>query len=409
MATNFPSSLDTSTQQPTISSTDEMDDSGKEHDVVHTNHSGAIIALETKLGTGDSNATANAVLMGTGSGTSEWDTSPTFKGAVTVGVNDTGHDVIFYGATADDSWFWWDESDDALKLGPSSPLYLDGVKLSEGSADTLRIDSGDGTVDIGPQNTSGCHFYTNTENIYFGTTPSGGSQGVDVVITDTAMYPYTNDALDLGLSTKYWNRTYTDFLYVYNEIIAADGSSGDPSYCFSSDNSAGMYLVSSGTLGWSIAAAELYMNATSLYPAYNEGLELGKSGNVWNHFWLGQASTFSSGGYYTLRSRDSDRQVMEYVSSERYKKDIEDLPLEEAYQILDARPIKFRGLEDDETVPLEAGLSAESLHDAGYEYAVRYDEGHWGETPRGIYYDQLVSPLIKIVKDLKERIEVLED
>ena len=49
MATNFPSSLDTSTQQPTISSTDEMDDSGKEHDVVHTNHSGAIIALETKL------------------------------------------------------------------------------------------------------------------------------------------------------------------------------------------------------------------------------------------------------------------------------------------------------------------------------------------------------------------------
>ena len=99
---------------------------------------------------------------------------------------------------------------------------------------------------------------------------------------------------------------------------------------------------------------------------------------------------------------------MEYVSSERYKKDIEDLPLEEAYQILDARPIKFRGIDDDASVPLEAGLSAESLHDAGYEYAVRYDEGHWGETPRGIYYDQLVSPLIKIVKDLKDRIEALE-
>ena len=52
MATNYPSSLDTSTQQPTIAASDEMDDSGKEHDVVHTNHSGAIIALETKLGTG---------------------------------------------------------------------------------------------------------------------------------------------------------------------------------------------------------------------------------------------------------------------------------------------------------------------------------------------------------------------
>ena len=64
MATNYPSSLDTSTQQPTIAASDEMDDSGKEHDVVHTNHSGAIIALETKLGTGDSNATTGAVLMG---------------------------------------------------------------------------------------------------------------------------------------------------------------------------------------------------------------------------------------------------------------------------------------------------------------------------------------------------------
>lgn len=113
MATNYPSSLDTSTQQPTIAASDEMDDSGKEHDVVHTNHSGAIIALETKLGTGDSNATANAVLMGTGSGTSEWDTSPTFKGAVTVGEDDTGHDVIFYGATASSKLFW-DESADTL-------------------------------------------------------------------------------------------------------------------------------------------------------------------------------------------------------------------------------------------------------------------------------------------------------
>jgi len=115
MATNFPSSLDTSTQQPTIASSDEMDDSGKEHDVVHTNHSGAIIALETKLGSTDSNPSANAVLMGTGSGTSAWDTSPTFKGAVTVGENDTGHDVKFFGAT-DGNYMEWDESEDHLNV-----------------------------------------------------------------------------------------------------------------------------------------------------------------------------------------------------------------------------------------------------------------------------------------------------
>jgi hypothetical protein len=122
MATNFPSSLDTSTQQPTIAASDEMDDSGKEHDVVHTNHSGAIIALETKLGTGDSNAVADAVLMGTGSGTSAWDTSPTFKGALTVGENDTGHDVIFYGATGSAKLFW-DESADTL-YAENSQMYI---------------------------------------------------------------------------------------------------------------------------------------------------------------------------------------------------------------------------------------------------------------------------------------------
>ena len=122
MATNYPGSLDSSTQQPTIASSDEMDDSGKEHDVVHTNHSGAIIALETKLGTGDSNAVVNAVLMGTGSGTSAWDTSPTFKGALTVGVDDTGHDVIFYGATTGNGYFWWDESTDSLIVGPAGHL-----------------------------------------------------------------------------------------------------------------------------------------------------------------------------------------------------------------------------------------------------------------------------------------------
>ena len=74
MATNFPSSLDTSTQQPTIAASDEMDDSGKEHDVVHTNHSGAIIALETKLGSTDSDPADGKTLMGTGTGTSEWTT-----------------------------------------------------------------------------------------------------------------------------------------------------------------------------------------------------------------------------------------------------------------------------------------------------------------------------------------------
>ena len=88
MATNYPGSLDTATQQPAPSSTTDLDAAGYLHDVVHTNHSGAIIALETKLGSTDSNPVAGAVLMGTGSGTSAWDTTPTFTDNVIMGSDD---------------------------------------------------------------------------------------------------------------------------------------------------------------------------------------------------------------------------------------------------------------------------------------------------------------------------------
>ena len=175
------------------------------------------------------------------------------------------------------------------------------------------------------------------------------------------------------------------------------------------NSSACHFYTDRSTIFWGAdGGASIRMTDSQLSPYTDESADLGSSAYTWNKLWLGQASTFSSGGYYTLRSRDSDRQVMELVSSERYKKDIVDLPLSEAYQVLDARVIKYRGADDDETVPLEVGLSAESLHNAGYEYAVRYDEGHWGETPRAIYYEYLTAPLIKICKDQKEKIEAME-
>ena len=86
MATAYPSALDTSGNQlrTDISSTDDLDASGKEHDVMHVNIHGAAIALETKLGTGSSTPSSGAVLMGDGSGSSAWDTTPTIGGNTTV-------------------------------------------------------------------------------------------------------------------------------------------------------------------------------------------------------------------------------------------------------------------------------------------------------------------------------------
>ena len=107
MATAYPTTLDTATQQPSPLATTEMDDSGFEHDVVHTNHSGAIIALETKLGVGATTAataSTNHVLVKQGDGDTEWAAVPTSV-PTTITVADTTDTTcsvaLFESATGD--------------------------------------------------------------------------------------------------------------------------------------------------------------------------------------------------------------------------------------------------------------------------------------------------------------------
>mgnify|MGYP003108625648 CR=1 FL=1 len=217
MATNFPGSLDTSTQQPTIASTDEMDDSGKEHDVVHTNHSGAIIALETKLGTGDSNATANAVLMGTGSGTSEWDTSPTFKGAVTVGVDDTGHDVKFFGATSG-KYFEWDESADRLNISGTMRLALLDDSTNYDAATLICGNNTDTTPDA---HWNG-HFVVDGNGYAGGISLDGSAMWVGHNSSARALYFATNETMRVNITGASG--------YLYHGTTGADDFPGTDGY-----------------------------------------------------------------------------------------------------------------------------------------------------------------------------------
>ena len=87
MATAYPGALDTtgSQQRTDISSTDDLDATGKEHDVMHVNHAGAIVALETKLGLTDSNASSGAILVGSGASTTAWTTTPSINTTGTAG------------------------------------------------------------------------------------------------------------------------------------------------------------------------------------------------------------------------------------------------------------------------------------------------------------------------------------
>ena len=66
------------------------------------------------------------------------------KGAVTVGVDDTGHDVKFFGATAS-AYMLWDESEDDLVLAGVAALSIDNTTDATGTTDgSFHTDGGVG-------------------------------------------------------------------------------------------------------------------------------------------------------------------------------------------------------------------------------------------------------------------------
>jgi len=227
-------------------------------------------------------------------------------------------------------------------------------------------------------------------------------------------------------------------------IYGPNGTAGGPTYNFASDTNTGMYRVGSDQLGFSTGGAVratvksdgihlasgdwfrsygstgwyngtygggMYMTDSTWVRTYN-GKGLLTTGKIY----LGAMTTFTSGGYATARRNDSTGYFMELVSSERFKTNITDLDLAEASKILDARPIKYQDIveaAEDPDSPYQVGLSAESLHEAGYPWVLKYD--YDDETkitdftkPRGIHYEFLVAPLLVIVKDLKTRLAAVE-
>jgi hypothetical protein len=105
MTTNYPSSLDAASTvgggtKP--ESTTPLDESGEGHPVhsaMHQNVGDALVAIETKLGTGSSTPAANKVLLSTGSG-SEWGTvtgsmmTDNTVGQTQIGTNAVGADEL---------------------------------------------------------------------------------------------------------------------------------------------------------------------------------------------------------------------------------------------------------------------------------------------------------------------------
>jgi hypothetical protein len=85
-SSNFPGSLDDSTtvgSDAVPAAGDDLNDTIP-HSDRHQYLADAVVQVETKVGTGASTPTSGAVLMGTGSGTSGWNTSPDITGTLDV-------------------------------------------------------------------------------------------------------------------------------------------------------------------------------------------------------------------------------------------------------------------------------------------------------------------------------------
>jgi len=264
------------------------------------------------------------------------------NGNITVGIDGTGKDVKFFGDTPS-RYMEWDESADKLIVDGDFGIATGRAFIAGG--DDVDLDAISGAMIVGHADGTGQHIAIDTNEIQ---SKSNGT---------------TAATLNLNI--------------LGGRIAIHDGTSGTPALGFHDDADVGIYRVTTDTLG---LAGKLTL-ATTL-------------------------PTTSSSGYATLRRMSADGAIKEYTSSERFKKDITDISVSDAYKVLDARPIHFRDNNDDSSVPLEAGLSAESLHDSGWTYAVSYDEDT--TTPRGIHYEMLVAPLIAIVKDLNTRLAALE-
>jgi len=100
----YPTTLDDTSASPGVTiefpqpaSSSDLDATNIEHDLLHSNGSLAVVALQTKVGITASTPVAARALVGTGTGTSEWSatlTSMTLAGATLSGAVDGGAQVI---------------------------------------------------------------------------------------------------------------------------------------------------------------------------------------------------------------------------------------------------------------------------------------------------------------------------
>ena len=174
-ATGYPTTLDDTNATPSATvefpqpaSSSDLDATNLEHDLLHTNLSKTVVALQTKLGYTDSNAAANQVLVGTGASATAWGstlTSMTLAGATLSGAVDGGAQVISNPVVKDYG--------ETVNVIGSTGGGTQDIDLEAGNVVTATVDTSANTFTFSNPSTSGvsCSFTLILTN--------GGSQTVN--------------------------------------------------------------------------------------------------------------------------------------------------------------------------------------------------------------------------------------
>ena len=356
------------------------------------------------------------------------------KGTVTVGVDDTGHDVKFFGATSG-NYMLWDESDDRLivsgKVGigttaPSVPLHLnsgtdntgilvestdatarinikdsstsgnsyvgigavgDDMSLWAGNGKKMTILS-DGKVGIGTTS-PGANFQVVSENRAFSVLDSGtnnyGEAGFTSLGSDGPAYGILS-AYGMLFNTGTSRGGLATRMYIHPAGDVGIGTTspakkldvldtGTAEVSIRSSSSGGDSALLFGNADDTIQASVFYdASLKSLYlRGYNNTsrLRISEYGTIWTSYVYSHTTSNAANMHI-----HSNGYLYRSTSSRKYKTEIEDLENDYADRVLAMRPVWYRSTTGND--PAEHsyyGLIAEEVSEIDPRLV------HYGPTP----------------------------
>jgi len=289
--------------------------------------------ISGNAGTATALATARTINGVSFDGTADVTGNTSITGSLTVGVNDTGYDVIFYGATADKLWKWDASADSVIVTG----AVFNTAKMQTGQNSFTQEPWSNSTIalgNFGSIGTQGSYRTTMAWNFERGTDSAWhhldinsdpqagaveiGNSGIifrwqadfetdhadlptDVLIMDAdALYPADDNVTDLGTSSKAFYKGVINYLH------ATDGSASYPSYAFGSDTNTGLYRYGADSLGMAVGGNNIWYVTN----AGNNVWKTHTNTTMYNYFlgashsiiYMGSHSSTSMGGIYVTSS-----------------------------------------------------------------------------------------------------------